>query len=268
MKTYFIFVDESGKLRGKDPYYIRSCFFISSEHWRDSRNKFLDLKKIYAIDVQKEFKWSYIWGLKKFQDSGKKITKTCAFYYFRDYDYHDLMKFVEKVLEYLLKYSSVRYLFTISRKSKMTIAQEKTIHEMHIQEIIQRVEMELQEHNDIGVIFHDEVGPKEQKIVCEIYNRIFLSGDYINKYSHIKDGLSIDISSHSYGIQIADFLAGAFMGFMKDYTWSISLLRKYIAPRLRRSVKDYIFGYGIREVPHIPAFRGELMRKFNETEIS
>jgi len=57
MKTYFIFVDESGHLRGKkDPFYIRSCFFICSEHWREIRNKYLELKVEFKIEIHQELK--------------------------------------------------------------------------------------------------------------------------------------------------------------------------------------------------------------------
>ena len=269
MKTHFAFIDESGRLGNlRDPFYIKSCFIICAKQWRDSRNKFIEIKKKHGLKEEQEFKWAYIWALRKHHGTKKKISKEKAFYPFRSFNYSKLMEFVDDSLSNLIDYSSVRYLLTISPNKHMSISQEKAIHKMHIQEIMQRIEMELQDKDDLGILFHDEMSQRKDKIMREMYNELFLAGDFIRKYSHIRDSIAIEISSHSYGIQIADFLAGAFMGFMKDYDWSLSLFKKCIAPKLRKSSSGYIFGYGIREVPHSNAFRGGLIRRFNEKGIS
>jgi hypothetical protein len=100
----------------------------------------------------------------------------------------------------------------------------------------------------------------KNKYFRDIYSELFLNGDFIKEYNHIKDSINIEFSHHSVGIQIADYISGVFGAFLKGidnkgYTRGANMFKEKVYPHLRKSPSGLIMGYGIREVPSSTIFR-------------
>ena len=86
-------------------------------------------------------------------------------------------------------------------------------------------------------------------MLTDAYNDLFLNGDYIENYFVIKDCLHFELSHHSSGIQIADFIAGVTYGYLKGREDSKEIFNRYIRPYLRQCTDGKITGWGIIEIP-------------------
>lgn len=75
---------------------------------------------------------------------------------------------------------------------------------------------------------------------------------------HIKDSLNLELSHHSAGIQLADFIAGCFTGFLRGWRFSTESCKELILPYLRKSDDGEVLGYGIREIPRDGEIRSEI----------
>ena len=128
---------------------------------------------------------------------------------------------------------------------------------MHMQEIMQRLEMELQTKDEnLCTLFIDPVSEETNKFLRDIYFELYQKGDFIKRYSHIKDSLNMEYSHQSVGIQLADYIAGSFGGFLRGFDISKTIFLNKIKKFLRTDSHGEVFGCGIREVP-----RNTLLRK-------
>jgi len=267
METYLIYIDENGEYKSnrkknfKDahPFFIRSCLMITSKEWKESITEFFSLKNEFNIPKEKELKWSYLWSLKKYKDNNKKINKKLPLYFFRNYDHNQLLKFIERSEKILFQKPSVKYIFTVTDNKNLVSLDAFRLHKMHLEDILERLEMELQTKGDLGIIFIDEKNKRHDQFIKKAYKEIYSMDSYISKFKHLKDTMSVEISSHSFGIQMADYAAGIFSGFLRDFKDSKSLFNKYIRPKLRRNpLGKEIIGYGIKDTPRCYELRKQL----------
>ncbi|HOB27548.1 MAG TPA: DUF3800 domain-containing protein [Bacteroidales bacterium] len=276
--TYFCFSDECGdyKTRFTDkqlfshPFYIRTTLIMNSNEWKTLNFSFRDLKNKYGIPLSKELKWANLWTVRKYQKNNKSIPEKFGLQHLENIDYHMLINFVEEALSLINTLKEKKIIATYTKNSERYDINEKSMILFHLQEHMQRVEMELQiDESNLGVLFFDPVGTDKDKLFRQIYHELFERGDFIKSYKHIKDSLNIEISHHSVGIQIADYITGAFSSILKaspklDYSGGIKMFYDSVYPNLRRDQEGSIHGYGIREVPHRPQIRSWLITQMNE----
>lgn len=222
---------------------------------------------MYGIDDEKEVKWSYVWSLNKKRANGERIKVKDKFYHLRNHTEDELKTFIKKTLKIVKKYKTIKYLFTVSKNQRANSLSFSRFHRMHLQEIMQRVQYEMQENDDLGVIFMDEVSTITDKMKKKLYHDLFHADRFVRNYKNLKDGLAIDISDYSFGVQVADYAAGSFSSFLRGYKWGGELFENYIYPKLRRSSEGKIIGYGVREVPSRQSFRRRLDVKLEDLEI-
>jgi hypothetical protein len=258
---YFCFSDENGDYKPKmshkqlrrHPFYIRTTLIMNAGEWKKLSRDFRELKESFGLPISKEIKWAYLWNLRHFKKDDKIIPEKRDFKFLEKFDYHELIKFVSKSLELIGDISEKKVIATFTKNDSVPAINEKSILSMHLQEHMQRIEMELQvDDGNLGVLFFDPVSNQKNEMFRQIYNELFESGDFIEKYSFIKDSLNIENSHQSVGIQIADYISGAFSSVLKadygDYSLGIEMFNKSIKPYLR-VYNGNIFGIGIREVP-------------------
>lgn len=277
MGIYFIFCDEYGtykkektdKFLKANPFYIRSTLIIDALEWKKLNKDFVKLKNKYSLPIDKEIKWSYPWTLRSLKENNKKITEKEDIKFLENYDYHDLIDFIDKCISILKQLNYVKIIFTVTKNSDVHNINEEKLLKMHIQEIMQRVEMELQnDSNNLGVFFIDPISKEKNTFLKNAYFELYQKGDFIKKYSHIKDGLNIEYSHQSVGIQLTDYLAGTFGSFIKsfeskNYEKGVNMFLNNIYPFIRKNNKNDIWGYGIIEVPKNSSFRDYLKRNFD-----
>jgi hypothetical protein len=273
--TYFCFSDECGEYYQNithrqlltHPFYVRSTLLINSSEWKFLNNRFRELREKYGIPFG-EIKWVNLWSLRNYQKNQKEVPEKTGFKHLENIDYHTIIDFIEESLSILNELNSKKIIITYTRNNKARGYSEKKILTFHLQEHMQRIEMELQEHEDnLGVLFFDPVSTIKNEMFRKIYNKLYQNGDFINNYSFIKDSLNIENSHHSVGIQIADFISGAFSALLKsspdkDYSRGTKMFFNSVYPNLRKNLYTGVHGWGIREVPS-----GILTRKWIKTQI-
>jgi hypothetical protein len=164
----------------------------------------------------------------------------------------ELISFINEALELFENCNYCKAIFTVTFNSPTLtprIAPEK-IYSMHLQELMQRIEMDIQnEENNLAILFFDPVSGEIDRQLRKGYTQIYSSGDFIKTYRHIKDSISFELSHHSFGVQLADYCVGIFQGMLRGYNTSSELFKERIWNILRKSPKGDAFGFGIREIP-------------------
>jgi len=275
--TYFCFSDECGdykpNLTGKQlrnhPFYIRTTLLMNSNEWKTLNLNFRELKNKYGLHMSKEIKWANLWTLRNFQKNKKKIPDNYRLQHIEHIDYHRLIDFVDESLGLVNTLNEKKIISTYTKNSNGYSINEKSMISFHLQEHMQRLEMELQvDEGNLGVLFFDPVGNEKNEMFRQIYYELFENGDFIEKYKFIKDSLNIENSHHSVGIQIADYISGAFSSILKasidnDYSLGVKMFYDSVYPNLRRGWNGEIQGYGIREVPRSVPTRKWLIEQMN-----
>lgn len=258
MVIYFAFSDECGdyiRERGlnfikKNPYYIRSTILIKADDWKRIQKQFINLKKEFTIPLDKEVKWSYLWSIRSHEKNKKPILPDKEYYFLRDYKSEKLFDFVIRTLR-LLEDLDTKIILTITKnEDKELFVSESKMLGWHLQDIMQRIEMEIQNVNDnLCILFLDPISNKKDKLFREFYHNLYLSGDLIKKYGHIKDSLNIEYSHHSVGIQIADYISGAINGFLRGFENSKWIVKNILLEKIRKNCENKIIGYGLINIP-------------------
>ncbi len=276
--TYFCFSDECGdykpnmteKQKRIHPFYIRTTLLINSNEWKKLNKRFREVKEKYGLPISKEIKWANLWTLRSYQKDKKPIPAKLGLQHLEKFDYHSLIDFVEESLSLINELKEKKIIATYTKNANNYATNEKSMICFHVQEHIQRLEMELQvDEDNLGVLFFDPVSNDKNELFRQIYNELFESGDFIEKYSFIKDSLNIENSHHSVGIQIADYISGAFSSVLKasidnDYSRGVKMFYDCVHPNLRRGWQGNIQGYGIREVPRNVPTRNWLIGQMNK----
>jgi len=258
VSTYFAFSDESGEYKQNrsekfiksSPYYIRATLLILASDWKELNTKFRNNKEKFNLPLEKEIKWSYIWPLKQYLEYGQSIPEKKPFYFLKDKDYNEIIKFIDSSLKFLSELNYVKIIITVTSNKHCKTASRNDIYKWHIQDQMERIEMELQKQEDnLCVFFIDSITEKNNKLLRDSYFDLYQNGDFIERYSHIIDSLNIEYSHHSSGIQFVDYIVGSFRGFLRGYENSKEIYKNRIRPYLRTGNNNEILGYGIKEVP-------------------
>lgn len=266
MSIFFAFSDESGdygvrpeqKFISRNPYYVRATFVMRASEWKTLNQFFRNKKTEYDLPVDKEIKWSWIWQLYLYQRNNQTVSPDKSFYFLSRVHYQVLLDFVDSILSFLPQLTYHRIILTVTCNHSCPRINESDFYKMHMQELMQRVEMELQnEEENLCILFIDPVSPEKNRLFRDIYFELYKNGDFIDRYSHIKDSLNLEYSHHSVGIQVSDYIAGCLLGSLRGYTRSKEIFDGAIKPSLRKRDRE-IMGFGIREVPRNDCVRNNI----------
>lgn len=271
MTTYFVFSDEAGGYKEQrdkrylqgNPYYVRAAIVIDVEDWIKLKDKFLKLKAEYDLPLDREIKWNYIWLLEQHRRHGEEIPRNKHYYFLRDISTNQLVKFISDSCELVCECDYCSLIFTVTSNITDLRVSKMTLDTWHLEELMPRVEMEMElGTNNLAILFFDSSNPGNDNILRKQYKETYFQGPFIERYQHIKDSISFELSHHSFGIQLADYAAGIFNGCLRGFDISQELFNKYLLGLVRKSREGKIFGYGIREVPRNPEIRSSLQSKF------
>ncbi len=268
MPIYFASSDESGNFQKNaskrfiksNPYYSRATVLMKADDWKSLSQKLVLIRKNYGIPGIVEVKWSHIWSIYKHEKDEKEIIGKKPYSLLSVYaNSSKLLDFADQVLQLLNE-------ITVSDNKEPIDMPEAWHLERHLQEHMQRIEMEIEDDDsNLAIIFADPLSEKKDRWLREAYHEMYKSGDFV-KYTHIKDSLNFEYSHHSAGIQIADFIAGSFNGLLRGFSNSSELFLKRVKPFLRTGQNSKIMGYGIREVPRNDKFRKSINEKLARPE--
>lgn len=263
MNLYLGFCDESGnyisspsdKAIRQSPFFVTSTVIINAKDWKFLKNKIAYIKNKYNIPIEQEVKYSHLYEALKAHKTGKMDKLIKDKLYLTKIDFRILTEYFKDVLAFLhdnrLLHSSI--ICNITDNSSINGLKEDTILKWHLQNTMQRFNMELSSlknnPNDYGILFVDTKGENKDNILRKTYDSIFNNGDFM-KYDGLMDGLNIQISHHSVGIQLADLVAGVTLGWLRGYSPSVELFENFIYPKLRKDIKTgKVLGYGLVLIP-------------------
>ncbi len=264
METYFAFSDDSGdylnsEARGKyflarTPYFCNSCFIVAGKDYNSIKNDFLELRNYYDLPDE-ELKYSYIWIIKNEQERGCKIKEDKEYYPFGNIPWHKLVLFVDGSIELIKKYNG-KALYTVTDNSLVDDYTQPGIIKMHIQDIMQRVQMYMQDLyrdnpklNCQAQLLFDTQGNRKDQVKLNKYRNIIASDRLIADYYRIIDNPVFWVSENSIFLQIADYFAGVFNGFMRGYEESTKTFCSEVYPIIRKDANLNPLGMGICAVP-------------------
>ncbi|MBR5949514.1 MAG: hypothetical protein IKZ82_12850 [Clostridia bacterium] len=106
---------------------------------------------------------------------------------------------------------------------------------------------------------------KQIKAACHAFT---MQGDFV-RYKHLYQGVLIENSLYSPGIQLADYAAGVMNGYLRgkivspgNYQFATDLYDEFIKPRMRCHANGTIVGYGVVDIPKRTPFRRRLDELF------
>lgn len=266
MAVYFVFSDEVGDysesprpgfLRAH-PYFIRAGVMIKGDNWVLLRDAFNSLQEKYQFPNDYELKWAYIGSIIAHREHGEAIPNERPYATFKDYSSEDLLSFVKDAVSLLKICEFCRIIYTVTDNRVVQRIAKNKLYKMHIQDLMQRTEMHLQNIEGLAVMLLDPKDEATDSHVRNAYAAIYRDGDFIEKYNHVTDSLSFVHSSQSFGIRLVDYSAGIFNNFMRGYPQSIELFKNQVWPLVYKSPIGNPLGWGICEVPTDANARGNI----------
>jgi hypothetical protein len=263
MKTYICFNDESGSWSDKKRrFYIRASLIVDASQLKKIESEIIKIRNnLNLASLNEEIKWQDLWQLRNYFKNNREPKDKRLFtiynYLLRiKEDYHLLIDYCEKILAILQKQEyDFKIILTFTEVSAYPNHQEKDIYKFHIQDHLQRLQMQFS--NDIVIVVYDNVNDNKKKLFKEIHKEIITKGDFIKEYKSIYKSLLFDDSYDSELLQMVDFIAGSTAGLLtsiskkdiKKYQKAVEFFINYIYPKLRKDNKGEKWGAGIKETP-------------------
>lgn len=275
MAVYLIFSDETGDYRESPsprilrahPYFIRTGVMIKGDDWALLRDKFKQVQSKYPFPTDCELKWCYIGSIMAHRKRGEYIPNDRAYSPFRDSSNEELLGFVRDTVSLLRQCEFCRIVYTITDNSMGGHIAKNKLYRMHIQDLMQRIQMELQYIGGLGVVFLDPKDEATDSSVRSAYSTIYRDGDFISKYLNVIDSISFALSNQSVGIRFADYAAGIFNGFIRGYRESTELFRNQVWSLIRKNPIGNPLGWGICEVPTDNNMRDKIRERLVASEL-
>lgn len=269
MSNYFVFTDEAGvyqqypsdKHRSSHPFYIRSNVIMSISDYRQYQ---IDIERIsgqYEIPYGEEIKWADLWSKEKNNPRSPKIAAIPK----------DRLKgYYRTVLETAVAKKSTQFMFTVTELYQGSCyLKNDTAYRFHLQDAFQRIQMDLDNTDGFATFIMDELNVDTIKQIKSACHDFTVKGDFV-KYKNLYQGVLIENSIFSPGIQLADYAAGVMNGYLRrmvlapsNYEYAKDLFEDYINPNLRQSAFGEIAGYGVIDIPKTPSFRKTITTIFD-----
>ena len=264
MSNYFVFTDEAGAYKKNPseshirshPFYIRANVRMSIDDYRKYQIAMQRVAGMYEIPLDEEIKWSDLWRKNKDNPRSEFISKLSP----------DRLKgYYRKGLETATALESTEFMFTVSDMYGKTCGlKEETVYSFHLQDAFQRVQMDMGS-SGFSTFIMDELNVDVIRQIKSVCHELTVKGDYFLKYKNIYQGILIENSLYSPGIQLADYAAGILNGYIRGkiishggYQYATDLFNEFVLPRLRSHASGGVVGYGIIDIPKNTAFRSQL----------
>ena len=269
MSNYFVFTDEAGAYQRRPsdahirshPFYIRSNVVMAIDDYRQYQ---IDMQRIageYEISFDEEIKWSDLWSKTKGNPRNDLIAGMPL---------NRLKGYYRKIFETAVAKDSSQFMFTVTDIVGRTCdLNSDTVYRFHMQDAFQRIQMDMRSENGFATFVMDDLNEETIKQIKATCHSFTVQGDFVN-YKNLYQGVLIENSLYSPGIQLADYSAGVMNGFLRgkivspgNYQFATDLYDEFIKPRLRSHFTGAIVGYGVVDIPKKTAFRNQLESIFD-----
>ena len=139
-----------------------------------------------------------------------------------------------------------------------SITDQQELYHFSYKPISERFQYFLQDQKSIGITIADHRGRDNDRLFRAHHDTLTSgAGSAVSGYDRFVEGLFLQDSCHSIGIQVADFVAGA---IHRAYSTKDGALAAILKPRIRRKNDGTIQGHGIVHHPR-DKFRKGLLRE-------
>ena len=278
MNTHLAFIDESGsyvterstRFVIRYPYYLKACFVIAANNWKKLSDFRKELCQKYNIPILNELKWNHLWKLRKRDEKNVKISYKPKEEFLKNINFNTAQSYVKEYIASLPSYNPL-IICTITPNCVFSDrVAALNLEKMHIQDIMQRIEMEMSkgDENNLAILFADEPAYQQHELDLKTaYHEWFHEGDFIDKYIHIMDSLNFHHSHQCCGVQMADFIAGAVVGFLRGFSFSKEIFVLNLFENIRKNAEKNLLGYGIIDIPKRDISRRHLEDKFRDVKL-
>lgn len=139
-----------------------------------------------------------------------------------------------------------------------SVKNQQELYHFAYKPLSERFQYFLQDQKSLGVTIADHRGRDDDRLFRAHHDNLTTgSGKTFSGYGRFVEGLFLQDSCHSIGIQLADFVAGA---IHRAYSTTDGEIARILKPRIRRKPDGTIQGHGIVHHPR-DKFRSDLCKK-------
>lgn len=230
------FIDESGtppsKPNPKKPYFTLGAVILNAEDWRTCHNEIKEFKS--REKILGELKWRYF--APENTDAANPLRSRCAIQ----------RKSLSLGYASLIGTLPIQIIACVTdveaAYSYASVKDQQTLYHFSYKPITERFQYYLQDVNDIGVIIADHRGRDDDKMLRAHHGTLMSQQTPgTSKYTRLIEGLFLQDSTHSTGIQIADFVTG---GIHRAYMFGDGEHASYFKNKMR-GFPNKILGRGL-----------------------
>ena len=249
---HFCFVDESGtppnKPNPKKPYFTLGAAIIAAKDWSKVSNKVLGFRLRHHLHG--ELKWRFFSPGNR-DDENPMLSRSAADRKLLSLEFAHLIAGCPITI--IASVTDVEVAFAYG-----SVTNQQELYHFAYKPITERFQYFLQDQDSLGIIVSDHRGRDSDKMFRA--NHDTLIGRRNNSrsgYDRLIEGLFLQDSCHSVGIQIADYVAGA---IHRAYCFDDGEHASILKPRVRNNGSGQIVGYGLVQHPK-GKFRAGLGRR-------
>jgi hypothetical protein len=249
--VHLCFVDESGtppsRANPSKPYFTLGAAIISADGWAAVARKVLGYKLRHHL--RGELKWRYF--SPDNQDAhNPMLVRSAADRKLLSMEFAHLIAGCP--LTIIASVTDVEVAFSYG-----SVSDQQDLYHFAYKPITERFQYFLQDQNSQGVIVSDHRGRDSDKMLRAHHDTLIEKRNGSrSSYDRLIEGLFLQDSCHSVGIQIADYVAGA---IHRAYCTPSKEHAAILQPRIRTSASGQAKGFGIVEHPK-SGFRSGLGR--------
>lgn len=234
---HLCFVDESGTPPGKPnprkPYFTLGAAIIHCDSWKSISQRFHGFKVQHGLIG--EMKWRYF--APDNQQEGNPMLRHSA----------PERRELSRQFARMIAESDITLLACVVDVEKAyefpSVTNQQTLYHFAYKPITERFQYFLQDANSIGLIVADHRGRDSDKMLRAHHSALTSNPKATRSgYDRLIEGLFLQDSEHSIGVQIADFVAGA---IHRAYCTSDTEHAKSIRHRIRCDGRGEMLGRGI-----------------------
>lgn len=249
---HLCFIDESGtppsKPNPKQPYFTLGAVVIDADQWHDIAKQVRGYTSRHRI--KGELKWRYFSPHNQQPENPLRDKTT------------EERKALSLELATLVAKSPLTVIACVTDIEAAfdyaSVSNQRELYHFAYKPLTERFQYFLQDKKSLGIIIADHRGRDDDRLLRAHHDTLIAkAGNTISGYSKLIEGLFLQDSCHSIGIQLADFVAGA---IHRAYSTGDGELAGIIKPRLRRKPDGSSLGHGMVHHPR-DRFRSELRRK-------
>ena len=199
----FFFIDESGTAEmGGTQHLVIAGVVLRAEDWPAVRAKFDALKSSFGINPNVEVKWRHI------RHPGGRRSPLRAL------SNVERTRFATNTLGIVRETTYARVIGVlidkVSAYTRPEITSDEDLYEVAVTLAMERYQYFLRATRDHGIVVQDERLPQQDVLLRAFYRSLLTGGTRWTRFPNVIESVFLTPSHYSTGIQLADFVAGAF----------------------------------------------------------